>query len=1004
MSEVDSFSCRGESYKEGMLLLLGSLTEEEWKLASIFSARLLSIKLRIENLYKDYLDEIKKATTFEAKKNHLSALLKAYSHILLTHTRLNDCFQSLCIAERCAVWQKGRKAFSNVTTIAKTRENGQALEIVQTETPYTDSELLSEEFSAMSEAVWFKLLAPWQQKFILSHENELVSRSIPSSLRCVPGLANLSEHQCKVNGHTLLSYFRHATQSPVELLKDKSTGVENEQFRLVCLNVASQIRLSLDQQLERAGGKILHEAVILSQSILSPGLAADTKSYFFTDPSDNDTQIYEAKEQVVELFQKAIAYPNAKMSSEDSSNVKALLFRQHKPTKALYYRDFLAKFALLAQPDGTFEYKAHLINKITLLSTNHPFNILRRLGVYSPQTKRNAVNTAQLLAAVARYLQNQFSLIEEDRATKALFSTELFDDKNKLLVELAPYERGARILTKKAKEMLIKSLKQLQNSIELRKLMRLFDRNRHNEKSLENRVRLFNESAENMFRLLDAVQVLVSTPATQGVLTSDRRHYQQLISAAEATILHCIGGTLWVACKSGKDRTGGASVAYDAAAAFYAQRGRHPRYEDTKADRALYLSLLTACYESEHQKIFAAQSAPGAKGLLGAGLFLPDDMRLEAKKVQQETQLARLNKPKLTISKKSLDIFNKQLLEDTLQVLKDKIINNKLGDSATLEDWPRNVNSYFINGISISELQGSEGFKRNEKEENKKILLNLIGKHLLFSIEDQELKQYYQALILYSFHQGGFPHVFGYLNSDINEQFKEEKECSFSREGKEDSNQAVKVNFSCSENMIHIEEINTYNKMMDKCSNIILAGHGGYYYQTHSSISVALRKAKDKGYELTTVINRVSVDLAYEGKQLRPFFFKNSSLFQRILDFFTLLSQAIKQYFYRDFHRTDKNLDENWLNKINRSKMEEKIEKSNFQPPNGLVSELSKSLPIIGKEGLSESSNISSSVDSSVNKASFFSKLPLCSSEKLKKGTEKKQLEEPYRRDVLLRP
>lgn len=991
MSEADSFSCRGASYKEGILLLMDSLTKEEkeeWELASIFPAWLLLIKPRIDDLYQDYLNEIEKATTFKAKKNHLNALLRSYGQILSAHTRLNDCFQSLCMAERYAVWLKGREAFTNITTIAKARESGQALEIAQTETPYTDSELLLEEFSTMSEALWFKLLAPWQQKFILSHENELVSRSIPSSLRCVPGLANLSEHQCKVNGHKLLSYFRHATQSPVDLLKHKSTGMENEQFRLSCLNVASQIRLSLDQQLERAGGKILHEAVILSQSILSPGFFAGAKSYFFTDSSDNDTQIYEAKEQVVELFQKAIAYPNAKMSSEDLSKVKALLFHQDKPTKALYYRDFLAKFALLAQPDGTFEYKAHLINKITLLSTNHPFNILRRLGVYSPQTKRNAVNTAQLLAAVARYLQNQFSLIEEDRATKALFSTELFDDKNKLLVELAPYERGARILTKKAKEMLIKSLKQLQNSIELRKLMCLFDRNRHNEESLGNRVQLFNDFAENMFRLLDAVQVLVSTPASQGVLTSDRRHHQQLISAAEATILHCIGGTLWVACKSGKDRTGGASVAYDAAAAFYAQRGRHPRYEDTKADRALYLGLLRKCYESGHQQRFAAQSAPGANGLIGANLFSPDDMYLDTVKIKQETQLARLNKLKLSSRKKPLDIFNKQLLEHELQEVKAKIINNKLGDSATLGDWVRNINCYFINGISIRELQGNEGFKHDEWEENKKIFLSLIREHLLFSIQDQELKQYYEALILYSFHQGGFPHVFGYLNAEKINKLREKNNSFFFTKPNGGSNQRVKVNFSCSENTIHIEEINTYDSMVDVDTfNEILAKHGGYYCQTHSSISVALRKAKDKGYQLTTVLNKASVDLAYEGEQLRPLFFKNTGLLQRIISFFIFLSLAIKQY----FHCAGKNLDENWLNKVNNSEMEEK---NNFHPTAKQAFKQSKSLPIIGKEGLSESSNLSSSVAPLVNESAFFSKSVSCGSEQLKKETEKSQLEQ----------
>ena len=90
---------------------------------------------------------------------------------------------------------------------------------------------------------------------------------------------------------------------------------------------------------------------------------------------------------------------------------------------------------------------------------------------------------------------------------------------------------------------------------------------------------------------MDALQTLLSIPATPGIFTRLLgavrallsilgirwgRHHQQLISSAEATILHCIGGTLWVACKSGKDRTGGASAAYDAAAAFLSAAWKAP--------------------------------------------------------------------------------------------------------------------------------------------------------------------------------------------------------------------------------------------------------------------------------------------------------------------------------------------------------------------------------------------------------------------------------------------
>jgi hypothetical protein len=649
MIETDSFCYRGASYKEGMLLLL-SLLNKEWRLASDARQQQLVDELKkqlcyqVKEFYQIYLIDLGIIPTFDAKEKRLRVLLTSYSQMLCQHTSLSNCFQSLCMAERYAVWKKGRKPFTSEFILEA--QSGSSLRITQTESPYTDGELFPEEFNTSSKSLWFKLLPSWQQNFISSNKNELVNQAIPSSLRCVPGLANLSLHECWLNGVEYLSYFRHATQSPVDLLKKEGTEAQNEQFRLSCLNVASQIRLSLEQQFKRNHGQDLHKVVILSQSLLSPGWAADAKSTFFTDASDNDTQIDEVKEQVVELFQRAIANPYAKMPLTDASKVKAVFPCQDEATETIYYHDFLAKFDLKAQRDRKFRYKTHPPVKIILLSTNHPFNILRRLGVYPPQSKRNAVNTARLLGAVESYLKPQLSRIEESytQSNNSYFR----EAKDNVLANFAFFKKNTNV-SAKAKKIFIKNLQNLQGIIDFQYLMRLLSRNRN-----------FNKSDENIIRLLDAVQALLSIPATQGVLETDKRHHQQLIGSAEATILHCIGGTLWVACKSGKDRTGAASAAYDAAAAFYVQRGRHPRHDDKKADRALYLSLLSNCYQSDHQQNFAAQNAPGATGLLGASLFLPGDMRLNPEKVRQETRLARLNKPKINARQRPPDIF-KQL-------------------------------------------------------------------------------------------------------------------------------------------------------------------------------------------------------------------------------------------------------------------------------------------------------------------------------------------------------
>ena len=886
MIETDSFRYRGASYKEGMLLLL-SLLNEEWRLASDAREQLvdeLKKKLcsQVEEFYQIYLIDLGIIPTFDAKEKRLRVLLTSYSQMLCQHTSLSNCFQSLCMAERYAVWKKGRTPFTSEFILEA--QSGSSLRITQTESPYTDGELFPEEFNTSSKSLWFKLLPSWQQNFISSNKNELVNQAIPSSLRCVPGLANLSLHECWLNGVESLSYFRHATQLPVDLLKKEGTEAQNEQFRLSCLNVASQIRLSLEQQFKRNHGQYLHKVVILSQSLLSPGWAADAKSTFFSDASDNDTQIDEVKEQVVELFQRAIANPYAKMYLTDASKVKAVFPCQDEATETIYYHDFLAKFDLKAQRDRKFRYKTHPPVKIILLSTNHPFNILRRLGVYSPQSKRNAVNTAGLLGAVESYLKPQLSRIEESytQSNNSYFR----EAKDKVLANFAFFKKNTNVSAKaKAKKIFIKNLQNLQRIIELQDLMRLLSRNRD-----------FNKSDENIVRLLDAVQALLSIPATQGVLETDKRHHQQLIGSAEATILHCIGGTLWVACKSGKDRTGAASAAYDAAAAFYVQRGRHPRHDDKKADRALYLSLLSNCYQSDHQQNFAAQNAPGATGLLGASLFLPGDMRLNAGKVEKETRLARLNKPKINARQKPPDIF-KQLLKIELNEIVNKVIHVNLGASSMLADWNRN--DYYINGTSVREF-----IAKNGKFPDERALTSFIEIKLFAKEQDTDLKKYYQALIRYSFHEGGFLHACAFM------PWKESM-YRLDRKGMKVKTvdlmapTEIKVYYSYSENNLQIREVACYKKIMINNEDggsepkSIKGGKENYFCNAISVISLTLKPGKSGEYELVTTVREVCVKFYGKGKLLEPLFSTDKkSLFERIVDFFVACIGAITQYFH----------------------------------------------------------------------------------------------------------
>ncbi|MFZ2485479.1 MAG: hypothetical protein WAW84_02640 [Candidatus Rickettsiella isopodorum] len=891
-SLYDNFTLRGESYKAGMLLLIKYLTEQEWKLGNKFPARLDFISEQIERLYKNYADDFKKEKIFSFKAANESLnnrLLKSYISILDFHTTLENPFQSLLLAERYSVWLKGRRPFETqvIFPVRENDTNPKNLNIVLSEKPLVDQELLFPEYSD-NDTLWFKSLATWQQNFIIGNQKELVACSIPSSLRNVPGLANLSYHECKINNAVALSYFRHAAQLPIDLLENKNT--DDEQFRLTCLNLASQIRLSLKEKSDVLTST--SELVILSQSILSPGKIASAKAKFFNRASDNDTQIYALKERAVKLFQYALANPE---TSIEDLKVKALFFTQNEQSENLFYKDFLKKWGLFAEDNKAYQYKPI---RFTLLSTNNPFNVLRHFGAYPLQNKHNEFNTALLLGAVARYLNHLFRLKpkinqQDERVERWPQLIEYMNQFNKvesfnfqlsqLIKELSFCEKVGKISANSRKSLV--------------KLLESFF-NEEIKKNLD----------ENVFQLLHALHALLSIPCGQGVLASDERHKPQLRSFAETMIVNCLGGVSWVACKSGKDRTGGASIAVDAAAVYYHQNKKFPHYQDNKSDRGNYLILLEELFRSKHQQHVAAENAPGAEGLVKSTYFFPSDLKLDVETVQLETKLARLNKPK-TVKNTPTEFFNLQILNEDLQDVKDKTINMTLGTNVTEGDWERNWDVYFINGRSVREL------RKNKRFESKQDLSQFIETHLLEQIEDKELKKYYIALVLYSFHQGGFPHTFSKLSMQlINECYQQHNQNAII--GQPD----MRINFSWSKDGkgIQIEEINTYKEkksFVTSDNEVVLVEKGDYYCQTSSCISLNLSKVKNNGYKLAASIQSANVNCTEE--LLKPvFFLKKSNLSEAFMHLLQLFLAAIKRYFDK-LVKLDPVLNERWLSKAN---------------------------------------------------------------------------------------
>jgi hypothetical protein len=563
-------------------------------------------------------------TSYKAGKNLLDSLLSRYKKLLTEKTSLEQAFQSLCSAERYGVWKNGR---TELTTLLD-RDN---FKLRQEEIPCHDSDLLVKEYKKINDKTpprWFQCLAPWQQDFIRSNLDTLLEKSIPSSLRSVPGLANLSKHKFTMNGVESLSYFRHATPRPVDLMNNKYAY--DEEYRLTCMNIASQIRLSLQDQFKQVGSKQIREAVILTQSLLSPGTTADLKSKI-SGPSDNDTEIYKLKEEVVELFQRALRTPEQLISTADSK-IKALFFNENERTKAIYYKDFLAQWGLGVQSDGLFKYRDSQPLKITLLSTNRPLNLLRRGGAYSQQTIRNERNTALLLGALGRYLAPIFS----ENATQSGHSIQQYNAYNRLLRTLSHCEEEKSVSENDKKNLIT---------------------------ILDEFLGIRHKFDENTVRLFFALQMLLSTPLDQGgLMDADVRHHQLMIGCAEAIILNCLNGSLWVACKSGKDdRTGVASAVYDATALYYNQYSKLPGCKDQQSDRTTYVTLIKELLESGHQQKAAAENAPGAVGIVELGMIVPGDVQINAHNNQLSTDLARLNKP--SESSKGFSEFFKESIE-----------------------------------------------------------------------------------------------------------------------------------------------------------------------------------------------------------------------------------------------------------------------------------------------------------------------------------------------------
>lgn len=241
---------------------------------------------------------------------------------------------------------------------------------------------------------------------------------------------------------------------------------------------------------------------------------------------------------------------------------------------------------------------------------------------------------------------------------------------------------------------------------------------------------------------------------------------------------------------------------------------------------------------------------------------------------------------------------------EDLQAIKNSVLNLKQNDDVpTLEDWKRNKNNYFINGESVETLQ------KNKEFEDKNDLSEFVDNHLLKPIKSEELKKYYRALILCSFHHGGFPHAFAKVSQElINKCYKLDEAIV--------GQSTIKINFSWSEEDkgIQIEEINTYEEKKffgDSNDSLVMpSDKKECLCEINSCILLNLSEAGNSDYRLDVSIKNLSIDCP-DG-ELEPLFFKKTTLAEDFVRYFQSLLMAIKRYFDKLFKRGSV-LNKEWL-------------------------------------------------------------------------------------------
>ncbi len=661
----NNYLTRGEAYHNGFNLMLDNMPEDNFKLTlEINRLNPLAIKNLKERVkaecnkhYQTYISTMKSVKNFhDGEKLLLEYLgnIRDVAEKLIGGNDIKNIFKQLLAAENFATWRDGRKVLATVSDHEYQNLHNETKKqtIVQIEIPRCRLTAVQEAeylkiYSKNDKEVpkWFTKLPHWQQNYLKDtlHEARNTSgpkvsdllKTIPTTLRGIPGLANYSEHVLLVYEDGKLKLSSHRARSGIVTAIDLA-GDEKLCKQLTRQNIAQVIMTSLSEKISAhitkwgIDKKKTIDLPILFQTLVSPGLI--TKA--FSGKKSDENLMHQFKAEVVKEIADAFHILQTNNTNPEKIN---------KAKKTLEEIGFTINtdntLCLKAANDSQYNIHPHFI------STNRTFNRqLASLGDITKAEKNNGPNAIRLIKDAAHFIKDiaaGFILKMVDKTHGDLLFDSVKDDLKQIVDLLNRLKQIDKIDSNLSE--LIKA--KLNSVVELIKMSDQSDSPQQKQDILI----LFN-ALQQYIEFPEIVKRDDMRNITKGLLGTKpplNRRDEFFYASLEQIIVERIGGLPYGSCKSGKDRKGTEILHTDAMYDYFSRYGELPHYEDNTVKRNNFCRIFSELYFTRHQQQNAQENAPGSLGLKGVHKSLPDDLKeiIGIKELENCNHYADLNKP-----------------------------------------------------------------------------------------------------------------------------------------------------------------------------------------------------------------------------------------------------------------------------------------------------------------------------------------------------------------------